>query len=125
MTYVDQSFTSYEITRDRMRLPDVRYWIAWAVVGLAAFFAYTAAERGATSSASFLLMCALAALGALIHQTWVAKIVAADRRLTDQGGLRRHLVNGCRRRAIDEVRLHQDILNRVIEHQGISRKERR
>ena len=45
MTYVDQSLGSNEVIRYRAHFPNVRYWIAWAIVGLAVFLAYTAAER--------------------------------------------------------------------------------
>jgi hypothetical protein len=127
MAFVDHSIGNNENVRFRAIFPRVRFWIMRALrwpeqasSALISFLAYLAAERGATSSASVLVMGGLAAAGAVLHQAWSPEIDdSGTRPLFCERGCLRRLMNDLQLKAADELRLHQDIFGRRFNYRHI------
>jgi uncharacterized membrane protein YdbT with pleckstrin-like domain len=119
MAYVDRSLGDNEVVHYRARFPTVRYWIAWAALGLMLLLAYVAEQRGATASASVLTLTALAAFCAIMYRVWTSEIAITSQRLIYKQGFLRRVTNELQLKAIEEVRLHQDILGRLLNYGSI------
>jgi len=128
MAFVDHSVGNNENVRFRAIFPRVRFWITrasrWpeqASSALISFLGYLSTERGATSSASVLVMGGLAAAGAVLHQAWSLEIDDSNtsRPLLCERGCLRRLINDLQIKAADELRLHQDILGRRLNYRHI------
>ena len=119
MAYVERSLGESEVVHYRARFPTVRYWIAWGLLALVLMLAYATWQRGATASASVLALTAFVAFGAVMHRVWTSEIAITSQRLIYKQGFLRRVTSELQLKAIEEVRLHEDNLGRLLNYGSI------
>ena len=89
-----------------------------ALAAFSTFLAYIAVARGPTPSASALVYGGTAAVGTILYEAWHADPAAGypSRGLLCERGCLRRWTNDLRLKAIDEIRLHQDVFHRRFRH---------
>jgi hypothetical protein len=88
---------------------------------VAAALAYVAHARGPTPSASALVYASVAVAGTILYEAWYENSTDDGQRrgLVCERGCLRRLTGSLRRKAIDEIRLHQDLLSRSLHYRSL------
>jgi hypothetical protein len=130
MTDVNHHTGNADIAQNRHYFPHVRSGIAafrnmltGAFSALSSFLAYLSIAHGPTPSASALIYGGVAAAGAILYEAWnvdSAVVGYPNRGLLCERGCLRRFANDLHLKAMDELRLHQEMFDRRFKYRYIA-----
>lgn len=119
MSYIEQSLGANETVHYVARFPTVRYVAAWIALGLGIGAALFAVMYEHTLVGAFLALAGLFAFAWILYRPWTTEIAVTNSRLIYKRGFFQRRANDLQLRAIEEVRLRQDLLGRMLNYGSI------
>jgi uncharacterized membrane protein YdbT with pleckstrin-like domain len=114
MSYVEQSLGANEAVHSFARFPTVRYFAGWAALVAGLIAGIVASVEGSALIGATIFACAVAAFCWILYEPWTTEIAVTNLRLIYKRGFFQRRSNDLQLRAIEEVRLNQDLWGRLF-----------
>lgn len=114
MTYVEQSLGDNETVHYRAHFPTIRYWFAWSAISAGLLIALVCLFYKHEWLAILSFFCGAVSFVAILYRPWTTEIAVTNLRLIYKSGLLRCRSNDLQIRAIEEVRIRQDMWGRLF-----------
>jgi uncharacterized membrane protein YdbT with pleckstrin-like domain len=115
MSYVEQSLGANESVHSLAHFPTIRYVAGWATLVVGVIAGIVAFVEGSAIIDAAICACAIAAFCSILYQPWTTEIAVTNLRLIYKRGFFQRRSNDLQLRAIEEVRLKQDIWGRLFD----------
>jgi uncharacterized membrane protein YdbT with pleckstrin-like domain len=119
MTYIEQSLGANETVHCTARFPTGRYVLAWLLLGAGIVAGLITFVYGYALVGSALAICGIAALCWILYRPWTTEIAVTNLRLIYKRGFFQRRSNDLQLRAIEEVRLRQDVWGRLFNYGNV------
>ncbi|MFT3731112.1 MAG: PH domain-containing protein [Hyphomicrobium sp.] len=114
MSYVEQSLGANEAVHYNARYPTGRYVAAWILLIAGVMGAVLFAGFGHTVFAGLSALAGLICFAWILYRPWTSEIAVTNLRLIYKRGFLQRRTNDLQLRAIEEVRLKQDLWGRLL-----------
>jgi uncharacterized membrane protein YdbT with pleckstrin-like domain len=119
MGYIEQSLGANETVHYTAQFPRVRYVGAWLTAAIGAAVALLCFMSNAPLIAVAVVVCALAVFCWILYRPWTTEIAVTNLRLIYKRGFFQRRTNDLQLRAIEEVRLRQDLWGRLFNYGNV------
>jgi uncharacterized membrane protein YdbT with pleckstrin-like domain len=116
MSYIEQSLGDNETVHYTASFPTGRYVFAWLTLGVGIVAGIIAFVYEYTFIGSALAICGIAGLCWILYRPWTTEIAVTNLRLIYKRGFLQRRTNDLQLRAIEEVRLRQDVWGRLFNY---------
>jgi uncharacterized membrane protein YdbT with pleckstrin-like domain len=114
MSYVEQSLGDNESVHAFAYFPKARYLAAWIVLIAGTTAGVFAFAEGNSLIGATICACGIAAFCWILYRPWTTEIAVTNSRLIYKRGFFQRRTNDLQLRAIEEVRLRQDLWGRLF-----------
>jgi uncharacterized membrane protein YdbT with pleckstrin-like domain len=114
MTYVEQSLGDNETIHYRAQFPTIRYALAWLALAVGVGVGSVCFFYRHEWLALLAFLCGAVSLVGVLYRPWTTEIAVTNLRLIYKRGLFRRATNDLQMRAIEEVRIRQDLWGRIF-----------